>query len=922
MTDPSEASAVSDDRRRLRAGDGAVPWSPTIVEGSIADRFAEMVRRFPDRPAVVAGGTVTSYAGLDARTGAIARAIQRAVAADHLRPVALLLDQGPDLPAAAMGALRTGSPFVPVDPAYPDASLQARLDHADAAIVLATAATLDLARRIAGDRPVLDVGAIAFDPSSAAWVDPPIDPGALATLFYTSGSTGRPKGVLDSHRNVLHNVGRYTSSLQIGSGDRLTLLHAPTFSGIVSTLFAGLLNGAAVLPFDLRHEGLERIGAWLVEERATMLHCVPVVARGIFLGAARFPDLRVVRLEGDLATWADVERFRAHASAGAMLVNGLGATETGLTRQFFIAQDHGSGTERDDRSGALPIGYPVPDMTIRIRDAAGASLDDGSLGEIVVASEFLALGYLGDPERTAAAFGVDPVDPTRRTYRTGDLGRLDPDGRLHHLGRLDGSHKVNGQTVDPGETERVLEARPEVRAAVAVTRRDERADPADPGGTDPRLVAYVVREPWHVLDVVRLRHDLGAALPDVQVPAVIVEIPALPVTAAGKVDRTALPEPGHGRPPLASAYRSASDPLEEELVAIWGAAIPVAPIGVDDDFFELGGDSLAALRMLLELGSAYGREVPADVLVRAPTIAGLAAELRTGERHPGATDGPGLLRLSDGAGPPLFAVHAAEDRPWLFRSLARARGWDRPLMSLGPDGTATSPWAEASIDLAASAGLARIRAVQPSGPYHLAGFCYGGVIAFEIAHRLRAADEEVALLALLSVTPLEFPTLVSPDARRRYGRNVLRRRGRLLVDLWRKDGSTRTFREALDRAARLATVERHRRRTRRSGGGADTGADRDIDAPDLRSARAAAIDAYDARPFPGEVVVVVGRDAVPGFLRDPHDDLAGLSTASVRVAVLAGDDHDMLAEPEVEALARVLSEGSSGVGRYDAGHGQ
>ena len=218
MAYASSLDPVGDDRRRLRAGGGAEPWPPTATEGSIPSRFASIVRRFPDRPAIAADGTTTSYAALDVRSAAIAAATDEAAAraGGSLagRSVAILLDQGPDLVASSLGALRTGAHLVPLDPAYPDEPLRTRLGHADAALILANGGTIDLARRVAGGRPVVDLDAI---PEHAPWwADPPIDPGTIATLFYTSGSTGRPKGVLDSHRNVLHNVGRYTDASRSG----------------------------------------------------------------------------------------------------------------------------------------------------------------------------------------------------------------------------------------------------------------------------------------------------------------------------------------------------------------------------------------------------------------------------------------------------------------------------------------------------------------------------------------------------------------------------------------------------------------------------------------------------------------------------------------------------------------------------------
>ena len=410
----------------------------------------------------------------------------------------------------------------------------------------------------------------------------------------------------------------------------------------------------------------------------------------------------------------------------------------------------------------------------------------------------------------------------------------------------------------------------------------------------------------------------GRILPDVEVPSVVVEIPAVPVTSAGKVDRSALPAPGHARPPLASAFRSAVDPLEEELIAIWTAAIGVAPIGVDDDFFDLGGDSLAALRMLVELETTYGLEASADLLAQAPTIAALAAELRRGPERSDASADPRLLHLSQGSGPPLFGVHTSERSPWFFRPLARSLDGDRPFVSLGPDDTETSLRTEASIDRSVAGHLDRIRAVQPTGPYHLVGFCYGGLLAFELAHRLHAAGEDVALLALLSITPLEFPTLLSPAARRRYRRSVIRLRYRGLIDRWRRAGPTPALRAAMDRAIEIAAGSVYRRRAHRGNAGTAI-----VDAPDRFSARAAEIDAYLARPYPGEILVVVGRDATPRFVARPACRLRRPLHDRVRVAVVAGDDHAMLAAPEVEVLARILaSPGPSGGGRYDSPHGQ
>ena len=238
------------------------------------------------------------------------------------------------------------------------------------------------------------------------------DPSAAAYIYSTSGSTGRSKAVVDSHRNVLHNVWRYTNSLAIGPGDRLSLVQSSTFSGAVLSMFGALVNGAVCILFDVRRDGAAALGRWARDEADDVPRLTRAVP-GPCADGERFPDIRVVRLEGDAASWSDVELFRARFDRGAVLVNGLGATETGLVRQFFVDHDTPLGT------GGLPLGYPVPDMDVRLVDEDGDPVPPGDPGEIEVRSRFLALGYHGDAERTAgpipAGHGLGRGHRTRRS---------------------------------------------------------------------------------------------------------------------------------------------------------------------------------------------------------------------------------------------------------------------------------------------------------------------------------------------------------------------------------------------------------------------------------------------------------------------------------------------------------------------------
>ena len=267
-------------------------------------------------------------------------------------------------------------------------------------------------------------------------------PDAAACIYYTSGSTGEPKGVLDTHRNVLHNVMRYTNSLGIGADDRLTLLQGPAFSGAVSSLFGALLNGAAVFPFDVPREGADRIAPWLARHGLTMYHSVPALFRRVATAGQALSALRVVRLEGDLAVPQDVELFQTRCEPGTVLVNGLGATECGLVRQYVV--DH----ETSLTGGTVPIGYPVEDMEVLLLDPEGQPAAAGEVGEIVVRSLYLAAGYWDRPDLTDVAFRPSPGGRGLRLYRTGDMGRMAADACLEHLGRRDQQVKIRGERVD------------------------------------------------------------------------------------------------------------------------------------------------------------------------------------------------------------------------------------------------------------------------------------------------------------------------------------------------------------------------------------------------------------------------------------------------------------------------------------------
>ncbi len=584
-------------------------FEDAAVEQSIAARFAGQAARHADRPAVISPHAALTYAELHAAADRVAAAVSSALG-DTEEPVELLLGHGPGLIAAMLGVLGAGKICVPLDPAEPAARQARILEDTGARLLLTDSMHRAQSRRLAGDRRrVLDCDDI---PETA----PPrhrraIAPGAGALILYTSGSSGRPKGVLHSHRSVLADTRNCTNEMRVAPGDRLALVHTCSHTSAVRNVCAALLNGAALCTLDLAAAGVPALAPWLRASEVTILHTFATTFRRLVhsLGPGdAFPALRVLRLGGEAITRGDVAEFQRHFAPPCVLMHAMGPTETGTVTRHFITHEWRS------EDVAVAAGYPMPDTEVLILDEGRREVRRGEVGEIAVRSRQLALGYWRRPDLTAAAFLPDPDGEDARIYLTGDLGALRPDGCLVHMGRKDLQVKIRGQRVEIGEVEAALRALPAVRLA-AVHARAARGE--------PRLVAYVVpaAEAPTVSD---LRRGLSRSLPDYMVPTAIVFLDDLPQLSNGKIDRRALPEPGRARPALDAAYAAPRTPFEERLVHIWSEALDVEPVGIHDDFLDLGGHSLVAGQVLVRIAEVFGVELTVQDVAAAPTVAELA----------------------------------------------------------------------------------------------------------------------------------------------------------------------------------------------------------------------------------------------------------------------------------------------------------
>ena len=470
---------------------------------TISDAFVAQVHKNRDRVAVETKSERISYVDLNAVANRIANVlIDRS--GSGAEPVILLFNQGTTNVAATLAVIKAGKIYVPIDPEASLHHLRNIASDCGASAVICSNATAQVASALlSSGMTIVNVDNL----HDACCDDEPgvnRDPSSPVYIFYTSGSTGQPKGVVDCHRNVLHTVMRYTTSLNFTRRDRLSMIQSPEFSGTVSSMFAALLNGATLMPYDLRRDGLNSLDAWIVRRNVTVFHSVPSIFRHLRLPAGSYPNLRIIRLEGDKANPGDIERYREIFEHHCRLVNGLGATECGIVTQYFV--EHSTGIAFD----TVPIGYPVADMNVRIVDDAGDDVVRGEVGEIVVRSQFLALGYWNQPDLTLTKFRPHPEDPYLRDYHSGDIGRMHADGCIEYVGRIDFQTKIRGQRVDTAAVEEALRNMEEIRDAAIQPWTDEHGE--------SRLIAYLVPQLSKLPGIGELRSRLARNFAAHQIP--------------------------------------------------------------------------------------------------------------------------------------------------------------------------------------------------------------------------------------------------------------------------------------------------------------------------------------------------------------------------------------------------------------------
>ncbi|MFE7855399.1 amino acid adenylation domain-containing protein [Streptomyces sp. NPDC057403] len=686
------------------------------VEHTLTRLFEEQAAAHPERTAVTCGEVRLSYAGLNAEANRLARLLTERGAGPG-RVVALALERGARLLPALLAVLKTGAAYLPLDPGHPAERLRLVVeDTAPVALVTERAhAHLGGASvpTVLLDDPQV-MAALAGRPAADltdADRHGPTSPADIAYIIHTSGSTGRPKGVPVPHANVVRLFSAAAEHFAFGPDDVWTLFHSYAFDFSVWEMWGALLHGGrlVVVPYAVSRSPRDFLEL-LHGEHVTVLNQTPSafeqlidadLERGGDSGALRYvvfggEALRPARLR----PWAD-----RHGLDRPQLVNMYGITETTV----HVTHHRLTRADLDDPRRGSVIGRPLSDLRVHLLDSEGRPVPPGACGEMYVSGAGVAAGYLHRPELTAERFLDDPFGPPgTRMYRSGDLARRRPDGTLDYLGRADAQVQIRGFRVEPGEIEAVLAVHPRVARAAVVARR------ADNGAQ--HLVAYVLTTGDTPPDPAELRAHAAARLPEHMVPAACVTVDALPLTANGKLDVQALPAPDF------TTAASGTRPRNPQQVLVCSLfedvlKLPRDSVGTDVNFFDLGGDSLLATRLLARLRHDTGAEIPITALFETPSPAALAARLAAGTADPAGA--PPRPVLGAAVRPERLPLSFAQERMWFLHRLGdRAATYNIPLVVTAPAGLDADALEAALGDLADRHEILRTLVAEQDGTPH------------------------------------------------------------------------------------------------------------------------------------------------------------------------------------------------------------
>jgi amino acid adenylation domain-containing protein len=866
------------------------------VDRSVVDLFRQHAECSPDAIAVVFENQSLTYSELNIRANRLAHFLRRAkVSADVC--VGLLLDRSVEMLVALLGILKAGGAYVPLDPTQPKARLLFQLEETQAPVLVTRKKWLSEVAGYAGRTVCLDRDRSLLeceDISNPNWTTGPDD---LAYVIFTSGTSGTPKGTMIQHSSLTNYLCWFNET--VGKEvRRLPVVTGLWFDMSLKQVLAPLLRGEAVciLPEQV------------VSEPAALLQAC---ARFPRVGLNVVPSLWRIILD-EIESSGGAENLAYIIFGGEKLSADLVARTFAALPQVKIWNLYGPTEATSNASGGrvfpeepVTIGSSIANVRIHILDSKLQLVPIGVPGELYIGGAGVARGYLNRPQLTEEKFIENPfgTNSQDRLYKTGDRARFISDGRIEYLGRADSQVKIRGYRVEPDEIEAVLNKHPQVNKCVVLAQEGQRGE--------KRLVAYVVLSQEVETIISDLRRWVKQQLPDYMIPSSFVVIDELPLTNNGKLDRRSLPAPD-GKEFRENAFLAPRNTLELLLTKTWERVLEIQPIGVKDNFFDLGGNSFSAVRLFAQIAKVYGKQLPLATLFQAPTIEQLASLLSEEKWSPSWSS---LVAIQPGGSrPPLFCLHLAPGHVLFYRDLALRLGLDQPVYGFQPQGLDGSKPYHTRIEEMAGHYIKEMRALQPEGPYYLGGSSSGGLIAFEMAQQLHAQGQQVAVLALFDTYAPGFRDQSSQAGSFHYQAHRFMQRvnlhlGNLL--LLESDGKIKYAREkaALVRRRLKSTIKKAIEsrikkvapKWSQSNGNAEPAAgQKRVDAA-IKALRE-----YVPEVYPGHVTLFRATKQPAGYNNDRDLGWVKLAAGGIAIHEIPGYHGSIVMEPRVRVLAERL----------------
>ena len=720
-----------------------VEFRPDALERPIVENLRRVVARHADREAISDSHSSMCFGELWEGVCRLGQTVAAQTEPGEL--IAVLLPTRSLSPLAMLACLAAGRPFAPVDMSQPDHWIVRTLESTRPALIIGWGECRELARSGAPAVPFIDVTRLPLT-APGSWQPADLSPDAPACVLLTSGSTGRPKTVVNCERALQQRVAQSINGAHINAADRLLTL-APLASIVgVRDVITSLLAGASVHLLDPQRAPPRQILSVIGSQAITILFAAPALLRSLGRDAREraSPALRLIRIGGETTLWSDIDLLRSRLSPDAAIQSIYAATEAPMTQWFVDESCRGD-------SPHVPIGYPLPGNTLAIIDELGGAAAKGKVGELIVRSPYVSLGSWS--ELRAAVHPPSRAPSVRRVFRTGDLVRLRSDGLLERLGRKDRQVKVRGVRVELEGVETAVRCHPLVRDVGVLARTT--------GEGETTLVAYVsAREgaPEALLD--ELRESMRSS-PQSMRPSLwyrLDEVPRLPnfkldVRALRSLDESRVEEEKRRVELPSRALALRSDCIESTVARIWQEVLQASVTAPEQDFFQMGGDSLKAIKLVSELERAFGVELPVTLINEAPGFGELCAALK--ERR--TTRYVPLVLLKEGAAaPPVYFIHGLGGNVAELFPVARRMTYPGAVFGVQARGMRRQETPHLTVEAMAAEYLRAIKARQPQGPYCLCGYSFGGLVAFEMARRLKQSGDTVDFVGLIDTIPSSF----------------------------------------------------------------------------------------------------------------------------------------------------------------------